>query len=322
MDTTDLLLADRLGDDMPRTATRAADLELNIDAFCRALQAANKSPGTIASYRMATDQLRAFLEAQGMPLAVRNVKREHVEAFLVARQQQGLAPATVAQRFRSLQQFWRYLEDEGEVRTSPMAKMKPPAVPDNPPTIVTAEQMRAMLRTCDGTTFTDRRDTALLSLFYDSGVRRAEMAGMQLADLDQQTRTVAVTGKGNRVRVIRYGRETSRVIDRYLRRRAEHRDTEVDALWLGKNGALSVYGVEQVIQRRAEEAGLTGIHCHSFRHAATHHLLQSGYSEGDAMQQMGWRSRQMVDRYARSVAAERARTNYDPHSPMDKLRKG
>lgn len=306
---------------MARTRATADNLGLNIAAFSRHLDAEGKSQATIVAYRKGTDQLEAFLREQNLPLGVAAIRAEHIERFLIDLRERGQAAATINQRFRSLQQFWKYLEAEGEVKATPLENIAPPRVPDNPPPIVAEDQMRAILRTCDGTTFTDRRDTAILWLFYDTGIRRAEMAGITVADLDTEMKSIEVTGKGERTRVVRYGRDASRVLDRYLRRRDEHPDGNLAALWLGQRGSLSIYGVEQVVQRRAGEANLGHIHCHSFRHSFAHNYLEAGGNEGNLMHLAGWRSRQMVDRYGRSAAAQRARDTYDAFSPGDRLRK-
>ena len=71
-----------------------------------------------------------------------------------------MRPATVAQRFRSLQQFFKWLAAEGEIRTSPMANMKPPAIPEEPPPVIDPDEMRRLLASCAGTDFEQRRDTA------------------------------------------------------------------------------------------------------------------------------------------------------------------
>lgn len=315
---------------MPRrTATQVNDLAFNADAFSRHLEAEGKSPNTIAAYTKATAALARYLEAQGMPLAVASIRREHIESFLISLRKAGNAPATINQRFRSLQQFWKYLEAEGEVKATPLRNISPPRVPDNPPPIITDDEMRRLLRVCDGPAFADRRDTALLFLFYDTGVRRAEMAGVRLTDIDPAQRTMTVTGKGDRLRTVRFGREASRLLDRYLRARlawvSEHRriDRYADSpwLWMGEQGPMGVHGIEQAVKRRAAQAGLPHVHCHTFRHSYANAFLRSGGNEGDLAQLAGWRSRQMIDRYARSVAGERARANYDPHSPGDRLRR-
>jgi site-specific recombinase XerD len=310
---------------MPRriaTASAPADnLTDRAAEFDRHLEAEGLSEATRSAYKKASDQLDAFLRAQGMPLAVEHVTREHIESFLIDLRRRGLADATRNQRYRSLKQLWKFLEAEGEVRVNPLRNIKPPAIADNPPATVQPAEVQALLRTCDGTSFADRRDTTVISMFYDTGIRRAEMAGILLDDIDRTARTVRVIGKGDRERVTRYSADMGRTLDRYMRKREEHAYKDERSLWLGERGPLSVFGIEQIVQRRAREASLPHIHCHTFRHGFAHAYLGSGGNEGDLMQLAGWRSRQMVDRYARSVAGDRARQNYDAHSPLSKLRR-
>ena len=115
-----------------REDTAQADVLPNLASFGRHLRAANKSPMTIKAYTEAVRQFDAFLAAKGMPRAAGGIRREHVEAF-IEDQLRRLRPASAANRYRSLQQFWRWLVDEGEIRETPMAKMRPPAVPEEPP---------------------------------------------------------------------------------------------------------------------------------------------------------------------------------------------
>jgi site-specific recombinase XerC len=97
----------------------------------RALRAQNKSPRTVLGYLDGVDRFTAFLAQRGLPSEVALVTREQVEMF-IAEQLERHLPATAKTRYRSLQQFFRYLLEDGEVRVSPMANMKPPAVPETP----------------------------------------------------------------------------------------------------------------------------------------------------------------------------------------------
>lgn len=111
-------------------------------------EAENLSPRTIQTYMESTRQMAEFLAGQGMPQDVANIRREHVESF-IAYLLERWKPATANNRYRGLQSFFKWLEEEGEIRESPMAKMKPPRVPENPPPVLREEGLRALLATCE-----------------------------------------------------------------------------------------------------------------------------------------------------------------------------
>ena len=165
----------------------------------RSLRAANKSPRTVQSYGESARQLQAFLAESFGITEVAKVTREHLETFI----EQLLAhwkPTTASVRFRSIQQLYKWLEEEGEVTTNPMAKMRPPAVPEVPVPVVSDDDLRKLLKACGGKTYEDLRDAAIIRLFCDTGCRLSEVAGLRVEDLDTDQSLVIVLGKGRRPR--------------------------------------------------------------------------------------------------------------------------
>lgn len=258
-----------------------------------------------------------WLRAQGMPTELGAIRREHIEAYIEhlqtsapGRSGAGQKSATVSIVYRTLRTFWRWCVAEEEVSRSPMDRMESPKVTEEAPPVLKLEELGRLMKAAAGKGFEDRRNLALLQLLAGSGMRRGEVAGLRVDDVDLDGDGLILlrgeTSKGRRDRLVPLNRATVAALDKYLRVRGSHPHAGQPWLWLGKRGRLTDSGILQVVEKLGRHAGISGLHPHIFRHTFAHNSLSSGMAEGDVAMIAGWRDRSMLARYGRSAAADRA----------------
>jgi site-specific recombinase XerD len=283
------------------------------------LQARNLSEKTISLYVEAAQQLVDWLESEGHPTEPDQIGQRHLNAFIM-HLLDTRSDSTANSRYRSLRQFWKWMDAEGDIIASdPFDKMSPPKIGEVVVPVVELDHVRKLLATCKGTDFESRRDYTMFTMLLDTGARLAELAGMKVDHIDMRFEVVVVKGKGDRDRALPLSPKMLEQLGRYLRARGRHKSADSDWLWLGKRGRLSSSGIAQALKRRADEAGIPHITPHQFRHTFAHQFLAAGGNEGDLMLLAGWKSRQMVDRYGASAKAERARKAHRQYSPLNEL---
>lgn len=296
----------------------AGPFAADVASFELHLAAENKAASTIRIY---TGAPLWFAAAHLLPRTDKT-RWEEVDAQDVQRWLTWLlhtySDAYAYQQHRALQQFFRWLAAEDEI-ADPMARVRAPKVEDKPVPFFTSVELSRLEKACQGNTFAQRRDAAIMAVFRATGIRLSEMAGIRYrpddpvrSDVDLQRREIFVRGKGGKDRIVRIDPEAARRVDRYLWVRARHPKAGHSLLWLGVggHGPLAPGGIYQMVKRRGQQAGAP-VYPHRFRRHFSHTWLDRGGAEGDLMELNGWSSPQMLERYGRSARGARARRHYD-----------
>lgn len=277
-----------------------------------ALRAENKSPGTVAIYADgATRYLRWCAERDHLPMS-RTALNQWIAGLLDA----GAAPGTARIRQLAVRRFASWLTAGGEIQADPFPGVKAPRV--EPPLVepLTDDELRALIRTCAvpasdapaGDTLHQRRDEAIIRLMFETAIRSGEIIDLHLDDLDIIGRLITIRrGKGGRGRVIPVGQATTEALLIYLDERERHPLAHTPDLWLGHRGLqFGREGLTRSLRRRAARAGVQGFRPHRLRHTAAHRWLAAGGSESGLMAIAGWTRTDMLVRYTRARASERA----------------
>lgn len=285
-----------------------------------ALNARNRASSTIKEYRNTVGQFETWRDENDLPDDVRAVTAEEIREFLIEERER-TSPGNAHKQYRNLRAFFHWLIKEGERdHPTPVRTDDEPNVPTVERPVLTDEQITALLDACKGADFESRRDHAIIRLLIDSGPRVSGLAGIDLEDVSLTQFRVSIKLKGGDEILVPIGKKTAQAIDRYLRVRSRQPQARYnDALWLAPKGRLTAFGIYQMIRRRGAEIGEPKLHPHMFRRASATRFLDAGGGEIDAMHIYGWKSPEMVRRYTRETARERAREVHSRLSPGDRL---
>jgi site-specific recombinase XerD len=312
----------------PRRTQPELTITSAIDQFTADLRV-DKSPRTIQNYRDSAELYARHAASEGIT-SLADITPGSIRTWLVALREAGRTTSTIDTRYRGLRALLTWAVAENLLSSHPIieGRIRPAKVQAKPIPLLTQDQLRALLRACGGQSFDDLRDTAAIRLFLDTGLRRAELAGLKgklladgrvIGDLDFSEDVATVTGKGNRVRVVPFNPRCAKALRRYLRARYAHPHGDLPDLWIGPKGALHPNALLLMLRRRAVQAGIGHIFVHQLRHVWADDALRSGMNESDVMRLGGWRSTEMLRRYGASGADERARLAKRAVSLSDRL---
>lgn len=268
------------------------------------LQAERKSPHTIRTYTAGVDAYARWCAASGRQP---EFSRAAVATFTAALLDSGAEPATALSRQRGVRRFSAWLAAEGETARDELAGMSPPKLDDKVPPELTEDQVRALLATCGSGSnrdLWDVRDEAIIRLMTESMVRAGELLSMTMTPPVVDIRAgsaLVVRGKGGKGRVVPFGPQTGRALDRYERARRRQPHASRPEYWLARQRkVLAYYGLHTMLRRRGDTAGVA-VHPHMLRSTGAIRWRAAGGSVPGLLTVAGWTSLEMAQRYVRAA---------------------
>lgn len=284
-----------------------------VDAYTRQLTAVRRlSPATVRAYR---SDLADLADAVG-DLDLDDIDLEILREWLWRATARGDARSTLARRTASVRGFFAWAVETGQCAADPSLRLVAPKRGRTLPKVVTAASLAGLLdglraEAADGDA-SALRDHAVLELLYGAGLRVSELCGLDIDDIDVGRRTVRVTGKGSKERVVPYGAPAAAAIDAYLvrGRPALARDGAARAVFLGLRGArLGPRAAYDIVARRIAPVLGSAAGPHALRHSAATHLLDGGADLRTVQEMLGHASLGTTQIYTH-VSTERLAAAY------------
>jgi integrase/recombinase XerC len=281
----------------------------------------NFSQHTIVSYANDLSQYYSFLKGEFPEL----IEKHHdagtgvIRSFLGLLLDSGLSKKSVVRKLSTLRSFYKFLVRKKILKQNPAVNIVTPKVEKKLPQFLDKESMMKILELPEIGKFDGARDSVMLELFYGSGIRRAELIGLDVGDVDERNQTIKVTGKGNKQRIIPFTQNAKKSIQRYrtfrneIIKQSQSRDR---ALLLNKKGErLTPSMVNTLVKKYL--AGSTEIKkksAHVLRHSFATHLLDNGADIVAVKELLGHESLSTTQIYTH-VTVERLKRIYQQAHP-------
>ena len=286
-----------------------------MSTFIRARQAEGLSTHTLAYYRQDLKNFSEWCDSQFVR-QVEEITADHLRMFLLRLKETGHNPGGVHGHFRAVRAFlnWYEIECEPEDWRNPVKRIKPPKVSDEPLEAVPLADVEKLYRATSGRFAA--RDRAIILTLTDSGLRAAELLGLNVEDIDSFTGEIRVRcGKGRKSRTTFCGKRARRCLRSWLKARG----AQPGALFVtDEESRLSYGGLRQVIERLASRAGIERPSIHAFRRTFAISFLRNGGDLLTLSRLLGHSGLSLLARYAKQNTDDLARSHGE-HSPIDGL---
>jgi site-specific recombinase XerD len=297
-------------------------LEGLIDLYLLRCQVEGKSPTTLRAYTWTLRRFIQIAQEEGFPRNVAGITQAHIYTYLGRFAH--LSLESKHRYHREVSCFFKWLQTMGYVRQSPFANIKKVRLPQKIVQPFSPDDVLRLLACCDPSTPSGARNRAILMVLLDTGMRVGELVRLQLSDLSLEGQRMRILhGKGNKQRVVAFGRECGEALLLYLKARGSQDGPLLVAATrhrrLNPGVGLEPNGVKQMLRRLGEQAGVPKTHAHRFRHTFATWAIERDARELDVQYLLGHSTPDMVRRYSATYNSEKAARAHHLFSPAARL---
>lgn len=280
------------------------------------------SPLTIRHYLRELDTVTAFCEQQQIARWA-DLSQQQVRALVARAHRKGLGGRSLQRRLSALRSFFRFLIREGRLQHNPALDVRAPKSAKKLPHSLDVDQVSKILD-APASNWLQLRDQCMMELFYSSGLRLAELAGLNITDIDLQQGEARVTGKGRRTRLVPIGHKAAVSLQTWLPERACHCQAHEQALFISRNGTrLGAGSVQKRLRQWTLGHGLDiRLHPHALRHSFASHMLESSGDLRAVQELLGHANLSTTQVYTHLDFQRLARVYDDAHPRAQKKRRG
>ena len=287
----------------------------------------NVSKHTLKAYLADVEEFNNFLQESDITKkgdAIINVEPETIRSYLSHLYREKVKKVTVNRKVSSLRSFYKYLLRAGKVKNNPAEMVQTPKIEKYMPTFLSVDETFQLLGDQGDHSVSGLRDSAMLELFYSSGLRLSELAGLNVTDFDFRQALVKLRGKGKKERIVPVGRQALLAIDGYLKNTTEVRkkcDENLfkNPLFLNTRGKrITARSIARIVDAMTVKSGIgRKISPHSLRHTFATHLLNAGADLRSIQELLGHESLSTTQKYT-AVNINRMMEVYDKAHPRAK----
>ncbi len=286
------------------------------------------SQHTITSYLNDLRQFCDFLRESGLcvrdsdsDIDIKQIDNVIIRTFLGYLHKKKMRSGSMARKLATLRTFFKFLCREGYIEKNYAKVVATPKVEKRIPSFLPVDEIFQLLEIPDQRTFLGMRDRAILEIFYATGIRVSELVSLNYDDVNQEVRFIKVKGKGNKERIVPFGKKAAKALKGYLEKlkeikRIKHWDIDQNGIFLNRNGGrLTVRGVRKIVDKHVRKSAIVRrISPHSLRHTLATHLLDGGADLRVIQELLGHVSLSTTQKYTH-VTTDRLMEVYDKAHP-------